>query len=559
MKKVLKNIFSKKNSWILIIVLLSVPASLPLLHSGFYHFSDEPHIANLQQMIQAFISGQLPPRWASDMSWGFGYPLFNFYYPLPYYIGSLFYLFNHSLVSSLKLVFLLTIPFSGITMYLWLKNHTSVLGALVGAVIYIYTPYRALDLYIRGAVGECLAFVFVPLVAFYVDKVISEKSHKFVAFLAITIGLFFVSHNLAPLIFIPWLFIYGLVIIVSQKNFFALPRLVLGFTLGFLISSYWTIPAFLEKGHLLTQTPFNYIDHFPFIKQLIYSPWRYGASLPGPNDDLSFQIGFVNIFIIVYIIYLLFRKKVEGSQRLILIYTFCTLFFVLFLMNIRSDFLWRIFPLSTYVQFPWRFLMVTTFITSAMTMVIKNRKLLIAFALLGIFFNVNYFRPSGYFYPNDEYYLNRMLPYYKYKNGGFTSSTEYNNYSEDYLLLPKWVKVRPSNAPTGFFTTSSSNLDIILAKKNSNINYYADLTGSGLLEFNKYYFPGWYADVNGKPVEFKILEPYGNIGIDIQGEFSSINIYWKETPLRLTTDVISVLSILIAAGLIFDIKKRYSS
>jgi len=47
---------------------------------------------------------------------------------------------------------------------------------------------------------------------------------------------------------------------------------------------------------MIDDTLFNFKDHFPFIKQLIFSPWGHGASLWGPGDGMSFQVGIINWF-----------------------------------------------------------------------------------------------------------------------------------------------------------------------------------------------------------------------------------------------------------------------
>ena len=137
MEKLFKKV--AKHKTLLLILVFVIPAVIPLLRSGFYHFSDEPHIADLYQMVRAIGSGQIPPRWAPDMSFGYGYPLFNFYYPLPFYIGTLFYKITGSLVVSLKLLFLITVPLSALFMYKWLRLHTGKFNSLVGVIIYTYT------------------------------------------------------------------------------------------------------------------------------------------------------------------------------------------------------------------------------------------------------------------------------------------------------------------------------------------------------------------------------------------------------------------------------------
>ena len=71
--------------WIFIILFFSIPAVWALLVPGFYGASDDLHIAWLQQMDKIIKMGQIPPRFVPDLSFGFGYPLFNFVFPLPFY------------------------------------------------------------------------------------------------------------------------------------------------------------------------------------------------------------------------------------------------------------------------------------------------------------------------------------------------------------------------------------------------------------------------------------------------------------------------------------------
>ncbi len=180
----IKKLPHKDFFWCLSILLFSLIIVWPLLQPGFYSFHDEPQIANLYQMTRAFSSGQIPPRWAPDMSFNYGYPLFNFYYPLPFYLGSLFYfLFKTSLVWSLKFVFLLSVPLSGITFYFLMRKFFDRLSSFSGAVVYLFTPYRAVDLYVRGAVGEMWSFVFMPLVLLTLTNLINRKNLKNIFFL----------------------------------------------------------------------------------------------------------------------------------------------------------------------------------------------------------------------------------------------------------------------------------------------------------------------------------------------------------------------------------------
>ena len=106
----MKTIFSKHT--FLILLALCVPAIYFLLVPGFYEPHDTHHLADIYEMYRAFTSGQLPPRLGPDFIYGYGYPLFNFYYVLPFYLGAFFYAFLGSLTVSYKLVFLVSVVIS---------------------------------------------------------------------------------------------------------------------------------------------------------------------------------------------------------------------------------------------------------------------------------------------------------------------------------------------------------------------------------------------------------------------------------------------------------------
>src|SRR3990172_6997923 len=121
----------------LFFLLISIPAIWALLVPGFYGASDEVHIAWLYEMYETIKLGQIPPRFVPDLSFGHGYPLFNFVFPLPYYIGTLFHYIGFSLVDSVKLLFFLSVPFSAFFMYKLLRQFSNTFLSLVGTILYI--------------------------------------------------------------------------------------------------------------------------------------------------------------------------------------------------------------------------------------------------------------------------------------------------------------------------------------------------------------------------------------------------------------------------------------
>src|SRR3989344_3976991 len=282
--------------WWIIVVVLSIPAFWVLLVPGFYGASDDLHIGWLYQMHQTLMSGKIPPRFVPDLSFGFGYPLFNFVFPLPFYLAELLHVFGLSLVDSIKGLFLLTITMSAIFMYLLLREFIKPPLSLFGAILYVYTPYRALDLYIRGAIGEILSFVFLPLIILSMIN-ISKNNLRWIGIGVLIIGALILTHNITAYMFIPFGILLGL--LLSFKNLKAIKNLIITIGLGALVSIYFWLPALLDNAFMKYDTVFNFVDHFTTIKQLILPYWGYGASVPGPYDGISFNIGVFNLVIIV--------------------------------------------------------------------------------------------------------------------------------------------------------------------------------------------------------------------------------------------------------------------
>src|SRR3990167_2404365 len=136
-------------------------SGLPLTHDG------QDHVARIANFYQNLSEGNIVPRWAGNLNWGYGHPILMFLYPFTSYAASLFHFLGFSLVDSTKLVFALAFVASGIAMYLWIKNFLGNTAGIASAVLYMFTPYRFVDLYVRGAIGEHVAFVFPPLILYF--------------------------------------------------------------------------------------------------------------------------------------------------------------------------------------------------------------------------------------------------------------------------------------------------------------------------------------------------------------------------------------------------------
>jgi len=71
--------------YIFILIALSLLVIGPFFKPGFFETHDGGWaVVRLGAMHRAFADLHLPARWAGELNFGYGYPLFEFTYPLPY-------------------------------------------------------------------------------------------------------------------------------------------------------------------------------------------------------------------------------------------------------------------------------------------------------------------------------------------------------------------------------------------------------------------------------------------------------------------------------------------
>ena len=495
----LKNAFF--NFWpLLIIILLSVPTILPLFHSGFYPMHDDQQVARLFELNKAIKDGQFPVRWVRDLGFGYGYPLFVFYPPFVYYLGELFHLIGFSLIDSIKIVIITGMFASGWAMYVLAKNLTSNMGGLLAAVLYMYLPYHAVDLYVRGALAEYWAFVWIPLILWALLK-------KRIILGGLFLGLLMVTHNLT---FIAVMIFLGIFAIL----FFRVKALIISTVIALLWTFWFWIPALLYKQYTLTDSILtrelaDYKLHFVYLRQLWDSAWGYGGSLYGLWDGLSFQIGKIHILLAIITVLLILKKKVDktGEKKQILKLLMLT-FFSIYLMTFHSQWLWNLITPLRYLQFPWRLLIITgLFVSLICAYCINTIKLMrikipvfLGLIILVIFINNSYFKPDRYLTVDDNYYLNDYYLKWVVSKSSFE-------------FVPKGVKTVISDVGTTQLAITEDEVpserveliagpaDIkILENKTHKLRIRVRGNGISVIRANIFNFPGWSGTIDGQPL-----------------------------------------------------------
>lgn len=533
--------FLNRYGWVLALV-LTIPTVLALLHPGFFGASDDMHSAWIYEMDRVLKSGIFPPRFVPDLSFGFGYPLFNFIYPFPYYLGELFHLIGLSLVNSTKAVLFLSIPVSAVTMFLFLKRFLKSDLALSGSLIYAYLPYRSTEIFIRGDIGEALSFVFFPLIAlsiFELTKGIEKNRRRFIGLGGISVALLILTHNIAAYMFLPFALLLGIlfIIFIKPERTKRIVNFVLIFVLGGLGSVYFWFPALRDSPLMKYDTVYNYWDYFPSIKRLIVPYFGYGGF-----PTMSFFIGVAAFISIIFGSFFLIKyfKKIEIENRIIFLWSAIVLIVSLFMMNYRSIFIWKIVPLLPYFQFPWRFLMMVVFVSPIFLIGLNNIKhrtfVAVGIGIFAIVTTVSYFHPQDYLGRGDAYYLSRYIPV------PFASDL-YKTQDEEYLRLPKATIIRPDKDYPVAYSDENEIKNITVINPLSSV-IQVDSVKPFTINYSKYNFPGWNALLDGKNTQIKSGSPFGQITINVPPGNHTVRIFFRETSINICLDILSVISII---------------
>lgn len=528
---------TKNIVFIIFTILVSVIPLFDLFHSGLPITHDgADHVARIANFYQNLKEGSFIPRWAGWLNWGYGHPILMFLYPLPSYAASFFHFLGFSFVDSVKLVFGLAYIASGLTMYLWIREFLNEKAALVSAILYIFAPYRFIDLYVRGAIGEHVAFVFLPLILYFFLKISKKYSYWYFIGGSFSFAFLILSHNAITLMFLPLIFLYAFYLILQNKKPLSLIYQYTGILVfGFGLSSFFWFPGFFEGKYTLREivTKGTYVSSFVDFKDFLYGKWNYGGT-----GQFSVQVGILHwIFIIFSMPITLYLRIKKNKLWIISLLSFLIFWFTLFLMTSYSNYIWQKLTIMQKFQFPWRFLSVTVFATSVLGAIFiyvipKKVQLFLSIILIAsiLFLSKDYWKAKGYLENPDSYYNNI-----------------YNGTTDTGESAPIWSVRFMEKKSKNEIEVIEGKAKIKKVKRTFTEHIYeiSSLKDVRIRE-NTLYFPGWNVFVDNKPipVEFQDQRHRGIMTFNLNPGKHIVKVQFKETKLRFFADTITFLSLI---------------
>jgi len=560
---------------LVLLALVALAVAVPLWGPGLVNTrgeGDSPFLLQrVDQLVVNLRAGVFPVRWMPDAAYGLGYPFFNYYSALPYYLAGGFVLIGLDVLTAIKLVQTLGFLASALAMYGWMRSTgRRVWVAWLAGVAYAVAPFHLVNVYVRGdSLSEFYAFVFYPLILWGLECALAAESTamrkgpwRSVAWLwpALAYAGLISAHNISAFIFSPFVVLYVLVLALRRREVFwrSIVLGIMSLGVGVLLTAWISIPALAERcavqTHLLTGGFFDYALHF---RRVDLVQWRalfdYGVNASGGDP---FSMGLVQAILAAAGAVVLAIRAVRKHEQFLCLFVLAGLLLSTLMITPLSGPLWSILPLLPVIQFPWRFLSVQSLFTAAATAVLVpeghwGRWYAVAIASILLISMLVPLRPERLPIEASDVTTERLQLYELFtQNIGTTIRYEW---------LPQSVVPRPflSNALISpeemlpVIPLDGADVGARLLDRQPIRQTWEVWGEGGGVAFPLFYWPGWRAYVDGQAVDVEPVEGSGYLSLRVPSGSHLVVLKLGRTWVRAVAESLSLVTLVGVIAVVF--------
>ncbi len=545
------------------------------------------------QLAQAMADGVFPVRWMADGAFGLGYPFFNFYAALPFYLAALIAMFGLPITFAIKLTQTLGMFGAGFALYGFARRRMRAAAAAFAASAYVLAPFHLANVYIRGdSLSEFWAFVWFPLILWSIDALSDaglnpQQSIPSMLALAATLAALVTTHNVSAMLFAPFIVVWAALALArvwrESRNSRALAQravwLLSAALLALGLSTWFWLPALGEAGQaqLGEQTSgyFNFRNHFRWPGlcgvALFDSPCRdlpvdqiplvQSTVFPQRDPLPGFALGLVQACaqLVALVIVVVARGRGRPFWAFAALCAAATL-----LITPLSTPVWSALPPLQLAQFPWRMLSVQALFGSllvggAYALILRRNTALDALAQTVLVFAALFAPPAAAHLAVDTDHINaRSMQLFEWYSGiiGTTIRNEY---------FPKTVAPTPATGPDLLGQARRALLvrnpgdpepapritstPLVIESHNQTWRI-AVANANATLTLPLIYTPAWQAALeNGEPVALKAYAGSGWTQLTLPPGEHTLTLTYVGTPLQQTAGNISLSALGLMATL----------
>jgi Predicted integral membrane protein len=529
---------SKKNIIVSLILIAAISTiSLILIPNMSDGHDIDFHLSRITTIKNCFDMGESCRRVYPNYYVGYGYASPMFYPDIFLYIPSFLRHLGISLIMSYKIFIFIISACSIFSMYISVKGITkNKESAIFSAILYGFSSYRLVDLFTRGALGESLSFIFLPIIIYGIYEIIYRDYKKFYLLVIGMSGLV-LSHVVSLYIVVIFLTISCL---VNVKRLFLdkkrIAYLLISALITLMITAFFIFPLLeqlLNDKFLLGQAnPTSlYEGTVPIWALFLEFTYRHYFS-----DWIPPGIG-IGAVILVYL-YFRNRKYTDGFTK------FCFGAGLICLIFSTKIFPWKLFQNTLEpIQFPWRIYMLTTVLLCIGGGLLVEKlpksenkyiKIILCSFLIPVISII-----SANFTEYNVKGIKKITPAY----GEYL--TEKVVYDGDH--------------DRGEVVTSDYPMDIMFVRKGINITIdFTNNKEKNNLELPLIYYKGYQAVLNGEKLNV-FQTNKGLVGVELGVvESGKVQVGYGGTTMQKASDYVSLITAILFIGYVITIKvKKY--
>jgi hypothetical protein len=345
---------------------------MPLTDDGTLHLY---RIIALDDAIQQ--TGQLYPRYAPGLVYGYGAPLFNYFSPLAYYPSVLLHHLGLSYIQAWLGAMCFYIVLAAVGAYCLGAYWTNRTGGFIAAAAYVYAPYFLFDAVRRGTLTEVAALAVLPLVVWAFGRLRQQQTRGAWLLASGIFALFIPLHNIVTILGMILVLPYcALLWLSAAKKFRTFFLLLSAGIVGVLLTTFFWLPALGETGNVKINAiaqNLNFVDVTQSLRPLsdIFIP-TFTADPTQLQQPIPIVVGWIPVILaFITMVRFVVKRRNEsptlyamerewgGEDKIVywLFWLCLAITIVMILLNVDtplSVWLWRTIPLLGYTQFAWR-------------------------------------------------------------------------------------------------------------------------------------------------------------------------------------------------------------
>jgi hypothetical protein len=492
------------------------------------------HMNSWMEVAQQWREGIVYPRWAEYANYGSGEPRFLFYPPLSWILGGALGSFLPWTVVPAAFAGC-AVFFAGLAMHKMAREWFPEPDATLIALAYAVSPYILLTIYVRSAFAELLAASFLPLLVLWIVR--DRPARAMFVPLALTIAGVWLTNVPAAIIASYVAVLLLATVTMLRRNSRVFLYGVAAMAMGMLLASFYIVPVLYEKnwitlGQVLSAgvrpaenflfTRIGEPEHDAFLRTL---SWFAAGELAITGAAMFVARGW--------------RRRNPTLWWSLVILAGVSLVLMLPITSLA----YRFMPDLRFLQFPWRWLMVTgiayaVFVVAAVPS-FRGKESLYAVLFVGLIAVCNLaLQPQCD--PEDTPFMLSSLFHAGY---GYMGTDEYTPAGGDnYEIKPDFPEFAIRGADGRAPAANARVTHLHTGPYRKQLTVESSQPVEIVLRLMNY--PAWRVEVNGRLITPHSDDPTGRMVIAVPAGRREVDLRFIRTPDRWLGDVLSLAALL---------------